>query len=136
MHDRRLTADQHYASSVAFGPPLLHQNDMVNQQKQELLTRMIRIMQSKARGVEPDGRPSHPKYCLLKFNTDQEETTQTELQRPSSGARVRDRERPRKEQSEVSCKGKHKRKKERSRRQMQKDDELVSRSTDTSQVSE
>ena len=53
---------------MAHGPKLLQQYDEANRQKDEIITRMIKAMRSKARPAVEEGRPIHPKYELLKLD--------------------------------------------------------------------
>ena len=78
---------------MAHGPSLLQQYDENNRQKEELLTRMIKAMRSKAqKTVVKEGRPTHPKYALLRLEPtayDDERIRATGPQELPSGAEKR-----------------------------------------------
>ena len=55
--------------ALGFGPALLQEYDEANRQKEELISRMIRQMRAQSKPVSAlDGRPTHPKYSLLKLD--------------------------------------------------------------------
>lgn len=88
-------------SSLLYGPALLTEYDRANQEKSELLTRMIRSMRDRAAPhIDNDGRPSHPKYSLLKLDPPPTEQTKTrsrsvrKADRPADSGGVRESNEP------------------------------------------
>lgn len=86
--------------ALGFGPALLQEYDENNRQKEELIGRMIRAMRAESKPISAvDGRPTHPKYSLLKLDpppAEEEHVRRPQRQEERPGGGYRERNEPRK----------------------------------------